>query len=128
MQTHIFNSKTSTNEERRAAVDKYLETAGFVSEVSRLIIYYILERPYLYEDLEQFAQHEATRAAFPCYVFYWEGRKVCKYLDDVCPSIRYSLTDPVVHGYIRDAARHLFEMINAGHNDPAPTCQSNTNN
>lgn len=127
MQTNIFNSKTTTNEERRAAVDKYLETAGFVPELSRLIIYYILERPYFYEYLEQFAPHEATRTAFPCYVFYWEGRKICEYLKDVVPSISPLLPTPSLHGYIRNATSHLFEMINVGHNDPAP-CQSNTNN
>lgn len=113
MQTNIFNSKTTTNEERRAAVDKYLETAGFVPEPTRQVIYYLLERPYLCEDLGQFAPHEATREAYPCYILYWEKRKIKEYLESAEPSIKYSLTDPIIHGYTRDAARHLFEMITA---------------
>lgn len=95
-------------------MDKYLETAGFVPEATRRVIYYLLERPYLCENLEQFATHEATRTAFSCYVLYYDGHHIKKYLESAVPSIKYLLTDPVIHGYIRDAARHLFEMINAG--------------
>ena len=112
MQTTIFNSKTTTNEERRAAVDKYLETAGVVPEPTRQVIYYLLERPYLCEDLWQFAPNEATRAAYPCYVLYYEGHHIKEHLESAVPSIKYLLTDPIIHGYIRDATRHLFEMIN----------------
>lgn len=111
MQTNIFNSETTTNAERRTAVDKYLETAGFVPEPTRQAIYYLLERPYLCEDLEQFAPHEATREAYSCYILYWEGLKIKEYLESAVPSIKYALTDPIIHGYVRDATRYLFEMI-----------------
>lgn len=113
MQTTIFNSETTTTEQRRAAVDKYLETAGFVPEITRAVIYYILERSYYYESLEQFAPNEATRAAFSCYVFYYEGRHVSEYLKSANPSLRHSLPDPIIHGYIQDASHYLFEMITA---------------
>lgn len=113
MQTNIFNSKTTTNAERRTAVDKYLEKAGFVPEPTRQVIYYILERPFYYEALEQFAKHEAKRAAFSCYVLYYDGHRISEYLKSAAPSIKYSLTDPIIHGYVRDAARYLFEMITA---------------
>lgn len=113
MQTTIFNSKTTTNAERRTAVDKYLETAGFVPEVTRQVIYYILERPFYYEVLEQFATNEATRAAFSCYVLYYDGHHISEYLKSATPSLKHSLQDPIIHGYIRDAARYLFEMITA---------------
>ena len=111
MQTNIFNSKTTTNAERHAAVDKYLETAGFVPGATRQVIYYILERPFYYEVLEQFATDEATRAAFSCYVLYYDGRHVSEYLKSANPSLRHSLPDAIIHGYIRDAGRYLFEMI-----------------
>lgn len=113
MQTNIFNSKTTTNAERCAAVDKYLETAGFVPEITRAVIYYILERSYYYESLEQFAPNEATRAAFSCYVLYYDGPHISEYLKSETPSLKHSLPDPIIHGYVRDAARYLFEMITA---------------
>ena len=111
MQTTIFNSKATTTEQRRAAVDKYLEAAGFVPEITRMVIYYIAERSYYYEALEQFAPNEATRAAFSCYVLYYDGRHVSEYLKSANPSLRHSLPDAIIHGYIRDAGRYLFEMI-----------------
>ena len=113
MQTTIFNSKTTTTEQRRAAVDKYLETAGFVPEITRAVIYYILERSYYYEPLEQFAPNEATRAAFSCYVLYYDGHHISENLKSATPSLKHSLPDPIIHGYVRDAARYLFEMITA---------------
>lgn len=128
MQTTIFNSKTTTTEQRRTAIDKYIETVGFVPEITRVVIYYILERSYYYEALEQFAPNEATRAAFSCYILYYEGHNVSERIKNEVPSIKHSLPDAIIHGYIRDAARYLFEMITADHNHPAPACQSNTNN
>lgn len=128
MKTNIFNSETTTNAERRTAVDKYLETAGPVSEVTRQVIYYLLGRPFHCDVLEQFATNEATRAAYSCYVLYYDGRHVSEYLKSANPSLRHSLPDAIIHGYIRDAARYLFEMIHAGHSTTATACQSNTNN
>ena len=113
MQTVYNTTNTTATALTRTNVDKYLETAGFVPEPTRQVIYYILERPYLCADLGQFAPHEATREAYPCYILYWEKRKIKEYLESAVPSIKYSLTDPIIHGYVRDAARHLFEMITA---------------
>jgi hypothetical protein len=109
MQT-VYNTTALT----RTNVDKYLETAGFVPEATRQVIYYLLERPYLCDDLEQFVPNEATRAAYSCYVLYYDGHRISEYLKSATPSLKHSLPDPIIHGYIQDAARHLFEMINAG--------------
>ena len=112
MQTVYNTTNTTATALTRANVDKYLETAGFVPEPTRQVIYYILERPHLCADLGQFAPNEATRAAYPCYVLYYEGHHIKEHLESAVPSIKYLLTDPIIHGYIRDATRHLFEMIN----------------
>lgn len=113
MQTTIFNSKTTTTEQRRAAVDKYLEQIRYISEETRAVIYFILERDYYYDVLEQFAPNEATRAAFSCYVFYYARHLVRECVKNAVPSVKHDRCDAIIHGYIQDAARYLFEMITA---------------
>lgn len=110
MQTTILNSKTATAESR-ANVDKWLESAGFIPTMTKIVIYYIYNDLNRYNTLTQFARTEATRTAYSYYMLHLYGDDIRAELFKGYGVAATLLTDQILVHIIGDAASYIFEMI-----------------